>query len=643
MNPTEYPRPTAFSVAGFKALPFDNPPVMPLEGVVVLMGTNSSGKSSLLLALRLLVVSLLQEPRLERLHLRLPELPQLRLTSSIDLVDEARLLSHMANIHAATGQPGHRELTFRIGFSDGHILECRFSLPEPPALRGSAPNPMPANPLHRAALQPSTLHLASSPNPLQLLLSTASDPRDLWSATRTSATTALHFERLADRLAHLRSWANQVGFLDSIRGEPSLGALPEAILQDLDAPAVSPDGRNATALLAGIENDDYGFRYISSSSDSYPETGLSHYLPRHDQVRTHFPEYRQPTALDVVSHLMEWCGLEPMEFANVAPGLTSDLRRKGSSLTLAQLGDGQRQALPVLTQAYLSHRGTTMSWEHPDLHLHPGAATAIGRLAYRLGATGRTVLIETHSRDLVDGVRTEAASVRIDHARGFPTPLRMAPATLLYLERTENGARVNRYNLDDPAVQIPLWPGFVAPEVRERREFDASNQADLQPLTPEEVERLLKQGEGQRLEWKASLSWNRELGRSDGAVTFRVMRAIASLCNSDGGWLLLGVDDDGNPVGLDPQLADWDAYQQHFANVVSRDFGPAFWDEHLELSCVAVRGHTLAAVRCRRAKRPVLLRNARLQRDQCFVRTGNTTRAVDPALVPQWMSDRFGA
>jgi hypothetical protein len=339
---------------------------------------------------------------------------------------------------------------------------------------------------------------------------------------------------------------------------------------------------------------------------------------------------------------MEWCGLEPMEFANVAPGLTSDIRRKGSSLTLAQLGDGQRQALPVLTQAFLSHRGTTMSWEHPDLHLHPGAATAIGRLAYRLAATGRTVLIETHSRDLVDGVRTEAASVRIDHARGFATPLQLAPATLLYLERTDDGTRANSYDLVDPAVQIPLWPGFVAPEVRERRDFDASLHADLRPWTGEEIEQLLRRGESQRTEWKASLSWNRELERSDTAVTFQVMRAIASLCNSDGGWLLLGIDDDGNPVGLDPHLAQWDDFQQHLANVIIRDFGPTFWDEHLEVACVELRGFMVAVVRCHRSKRPVALRNTRLQRDQYFMRVGNTSRALDPTQVPQWMANRFG-
>ncbi len=71
--------PTAFSAAGFKALPYEKPPVLPLQGLVLLMGTNSAGKSSLLLALRVLATSLLHEPGLERLHLRAPGLPVDRL------------------------------------------------------------------------------------------------------------------------------------------------------------------------------------------------------------------------------------------------------------------------------------------------------------------------------------------------------------------------------------------------------------------------------------------------------------------------------------------------------------------------------------------------------------------------------------
>lgn len=67
----------------------------------------------------------------------------------------------------------------------------------------------------------------------------------------------------------------------------------------------------------------------------------------------------------------------------------------------------------------------------------------------------------------------------------------------------------------------------------------------------EEIRRLLARGEGQFIEfkslWDRSGANRRVLGRST-ARSF-VAEAIAAFANSDGGTLLLGVDDDGSPSG----------------------------------------------------------------------------------------------
>jgi len=48
------PRPVQFSAAGFQARPLAQLPLLPLDALAVVTGTNSSGKSSLLPALSLL-------------------------------------------------------------------------------------------------------------------------------------------------------------------------------------------------------------------------------------------------------------------------------------------------------------------------------------------------------------------------------------------------------------------------------------------------------------------------------------------------------------------------------------------------------------------------------------------------------------
>ena len=58
-------------------------------------------------------------------------------------------------------------------------------------------------------------------------------------------------------------------------------------------------------------------------------------------------------------------------------------------------------------------------------------------------------------------------------------------------------------------------------------------------MTEEELQTLVRQGEGQRIEFKAA-----EADAAD------IARAIVALANSGGGSLLLGVGDDGEILGL---------------------------------------------------------------------------------------------
>lgn len=62
---------------------------------------------------------------------------------------------------------------------------------------------------------------------------------------------------------------------------------------------------------------------------------------------------------------------------------------------------------------------------------------------------------------------------------------------------------------------------------------------------------LLTTGENQRAEFKAGLS-NSE---KNGSPYEGIIRAVIGFSNADGGEVLVGVDDSGNPVGFDSDLA----------------------------------------------------------------------------------------
>src|ERR1700722_19547631 len=65
------------------------------------------------------------------------------------------------------------------------------------------------------------------------------------------------------------------------------------------------------------------------------------------------------------------------------------------------------------------------------------------------------------------------------------------------------------------------------------------------------MEGEITSGEGSRLEFKSTLRWNIRAAKNDPTMTLEVLSTIAAFLNSNGGVLLIGVQDDGSLHGID--------------------------------------------------------------------------------------------
>ena len=107
---------------------------------------------------------------------------------------------------------------------------------------------------------------------------------------------------------------------------------------------------------------------------------------------------------------------------------------------------------------------------------------------------------------------------------------------------------------DQELWQISNYEKFL--EVR--RELLASHiNAFLDGITvteeafvPASIEDLIKEGESDELEFKATLRWDIKEGRVSKKLEQVIVKTVAAFANAQGGSLLIGVDDDGQAVGL---------------------------------------------------------------------------------------------
>ena len=92
-------------------------------------------------------------------------------------------------------------------------------------------------------------------------------------------------------------------------------------------------------------------------------------------------------------------------------GRTATARQGGANdlVDIADVGFGVSQVLPVIVALAAAAPGQMVYVEQPELHLHPRAQLAVGRLLAEAASRGVCVVAETHSRLILRAVQIELA------------------------------------------------------------------------------------------------------------------------------------------------------------------------------------------------------------------------------------------
>jgi hypothetical protein len=114
----------------------------------------------------------------------------------------------------------------------------------------------------------------------------------------------------------------------------------------------------------------------------------------------------------------------------------------GPAMNLADVGYGISQVLPIVYQVQHSSRHGTFLLQQPEVHLHPRVQAELGSLLVSMvaGKVGKpTFVVETHSDYLIDRVRIEVA-------RGKISP---GDVTILFFQRGPHGSTIDNLFLSD--------------------------------------------------------------------------------------------------------------------------------------------------------------------------------------------------
>lgn len=149
-------------------------------------------------------------------------------------------------------------------------------------------------------------------------------------------------------------------------------------------------------------------------------------------------------------------------------------------------------------------------------------------------------------------------------------------------------------------------------------------------LEQEDIGQLIKKGESQKLEFKSSLRWDVRQGITNKDLEKVILKTISGYMNSDGGQLIIGVEDDGSIFGLENDYralnnGNRDKFENHLVQLVKTSMG-ADCVRYFSTLFGSINNKDVCLITVMKASKPIYLRSK--NSEEFFVRTGNNTSAL---------------
>lgn len=160
------------------------------------------------------------------------------------------------------------------------------------------------------------------------------------------------------------------------------------------------------------------------------------------------------------------------------------------------------------------------------------------------------------------------------------------------------------------------------------------------------IEELLGSAESQNLEFKSSLRWDFEKGYTVKVLEQVVVKAAAGFLNSEGGDLVIGVDDSKVVLGLEgdygssQRIGDRDGFERHLNGLLRNAVGDATL-AFVTANFHQVDGKEICQVSIEPSDHPVYVPGEDGQGQAFYLRQGNATRSLDPKQALDYVTSHW--
>lgn len=199
--------------------------------------------------------------------------------------------------------------------------------------------------------------------------------------------------------------------------------------------------------------------------------------------------------------------------------------------------------------------------------------------------------------------------------------------------RKTGGAHIPRITIKNlREIRIPLLePG----EIQKLAHSQLS-------LVGNELLSLIARGESIRQEFKSTLRRNLRTKQKDDAVQDAVLKTIGAFCNTEGGILLIGVEDNGNILGIEADgFPNLDKFSLHLGNLIKERLKPSPFGD-VTFPNLTYSGRSVCIVTCNQTDREIwFYPKNKSAAPQLYIRVGPSTKALQGPEITGYCKKHF--
>lgn len=157
-------------------------------------------------------------------------------------------------------------------------------------------------------------------------------------------------------------------------------------------------------------------------------------------------------------------------------------------------------------------------------------------------------------------------------------------------------------------------------------------------MTEAQIKQIIAGGESDTVEFKSTMRWNLQSNKAGKEIEFAWLKTVAAFLNTSGGFIFIGVNDDGECIGIEnDKFKNEDKFLLHFNNLIKTHIGLEFANM-IHFAIRNINQKNIFIIKCDVSSDPVFLKHNGLE--NFYVRLGPASRELSVSSTIKYLKKR---